>query len=697
MSFKISLKIAVIISLIMAVICLFMSISLTATISKMTEDKITLLAGENASIATDYLNTLQQKASSLSNTVKSYQVFNQDSVKKLTKEIFTETLKDTRIFGVYVALEPNKYYVSTPDGYSFYAYRSETGDIVYENYGYNDYKDGEFYKDSKESGEPEITEPYAWTLTNGDIIWLITISVPMFNASGDFMGVTNCDVAADTIANLAYDMGGYNQSYSYILTDQGNYVAHSTDDTKSGTMYAEAGKADIVLEASQNGKAAFFEDISQLNGAAAYKVHVPVKINGITETWSSAFVVDKSEAMSPVRSSVLNIILLSVGGILVLVLLTSVFIKLSIKPVRSLVALASDIEKGKLTSNIRVMTKDELGNLSDLFGSTIVTLNGYVTEISKILDEISDGKLTGTVNRDYDGDFKPIKNSLLLILSSLSQTFTQINTVAEQVSDGASQVSSGAQTLASGATEQASTIEQISSSIANVSADVKRNADNVNLASEYIDQAGQEVARSNDYMATLLKSMQAINESSSKISAIIKIIDDISFQTNILALNAAVEAARAGQAGKGFSVVAEEVRRLASKSADAAKQTSDLINNSIASIKDGLRQAESTASSLRAVAEKAQLVVQTNEHIREASNSQAQSIQEIEMGLVQFSSVIQTISAAAEENAAASQELSAQAQVLFEEASKFKTAKTSGRGFSQSLPGSKAIALHLTD
>lgn len=178
-------------------------------------------------------------------------------------------------------------------------------------------------------------------------------------------------------------------------------------------------------------------------------------------------------------------------------------------------------------------------------------------------------------------------------------------------------------------------------------------------------------------MGSLLDSMNDINASSSRISAIIKIIDDISFQTNILALNAAVEAARAGQAGKGFSVVAEEVRRLASKSADAAKQTADLITHSIASIKEGMRLAEMTASALGDVSEKTHLVEVTNGQIREASNSQAHSISEIEQGLEQFSAVVQTISAAAQENAAASEELSSQAQALFDTASKFKTAQIS--------------------
>lgn len=694
MSFKISSRIAVIITVMLAVICITIGFTLTKTVTTMTEDKITLLADKNARIANDYLNTLGQKASMLSTTIMSYSGLLENNAKNLTKDIFTDTLKDERIFGVYVAVEPNKFYSNTPDGYSFYAYRSEAGDIVYENYGYADYKDGEFYTAAKESLHAEITEPYSWTLTNGDVVWLITISVPMLDHEGHFVGVMNCDVAVDTIISLTYDNGGYEKAYSYILTENGNYVVHSTDETKFGTPYSEAGEAETVLDATRNGKEVFFEDINQVYGGQAFKVHVPLKINGVSEPWSSAFVVDKAEAMQMVMDNLLLLILISLGGIILLVLLTSLFIRQSISPIKSLVATAADLEKGHLSSSVQIKSKDELGNLSSIFNTTIATLNGYVSEISTLLNDISAGKLTGTVKRDYEGDFAPIRRSLLSIIDSLNETFVNINTVAREVSDGAAQVSSGAQTLATGATEQASTIEQLSAAITSVSEDVKKNADNISLASDYIGQAGSQVQKSNESMAALLTSMETINTASEKISAIMKIIDDISFQTNILALNAAVEAARAGQAGKGFSVVAEEVRRLASKSAEAAKQTAELINNSILAIKDGQRHAASTSEALKLVSEKAQLVEETNAIIRAASSSQTQSIHELELGIHQFSAVTQTISATAEENAAASEELSSQAALLFNEARKFQTKNSSA---APAITEHQPVRLSLTD
>lgn len=674
LTFKLVTRIVVVIALIMAVLCLTISMTLTSLVTKMTDDNIGYLADKNARITTDYLNVLEEKAQSVANAMSTYSGLEPSLSKSLTKDLFTTELSDSRVFGVYLALEPNTYYANTPDGYSFYAYNNiETGKVTYENYSYKDYKDGEFYAVSKTTLKPHITEPYAWTLTNGNVVWLVTISIPLLDSKGQFIGVTNCDISTDTINNLKYDTGGYKTSYSYIITGQGNYVVNSTDKTKSGKPYAETGAKVQVLTAAKNGQRTTFEDLSQIDGATAYKTQVPLTVNGVPDTWSSAFVVDKSEVLSGVTQIVYIVIACSVAGVILLAFFAALFLRRSLKPIRSLVAMATDLEHGKLTTSIQVKTKDELGELSQIFNRTANSLNGYIKEISEILLEISNGTLTSAVKQEYIGDYGPIKSALNEILSALNGTFININTVADQVSAGSSQVASGAQVLATGATEQASAMEQLTSTIENISRDVRRNDQSISQASEYIEQASSGVKKSNEYMGALLQAMYGINNSSSRISAIIKIIDDISFQTNILALNAAVEAARAGQAGKGFAVVAEEVRNLASKSAAAALQTSDLITESIASIKEGTRLADATSNALTTVAEKAQLVQKTNAEISEASAAQAIAISEMEKGLQQVSIVIQSVTATAEENAAASEELSSQAQILFEEARKFKT------------------------
>jgi methyl-accepting chemotaxis protein len=242
--------------------------------------------------------------------------------------------------------------------------------------------------------------------------------------------------------------------------------------------------------------------------------------------------------------------------------------------------------------------------------------------------------------------------------------FTYINESADQVSSGAGQVSSAAQALSQGATEQASSIQQLSASITEIAGEVNKNAYDASTANTLSLQASAEVERGNEHMKKMTSAMSDISDSSNEIGKIIKTIEDIAFQTNILSLNAAVEAARAGVAGRGFAVVADEVRNLANKSAEAAKNTTALIESSIQAVKSGTKIANETATSLNAIIEGTKKTAELVGEISKASNNQATSINQITLGVDQISAVVQTNSATSEESAATSEELSAQAQAL---------------------------------
>ncbi len=674
--FKIGIVNLTAIIIIIATITVSVGIMMTITMERITEEKIDLLAEQNAKVAGEYLNTLEQTAATLGKAVMSYGYLSSDESKLLTKNLFTKSLSDRHIFGVYLAVEPNTYFDDTPDGYSFYAYRNEEGNIIYENYGYDDYKDGEFYADTKASMNSEVTEPYSWTLTNGEEIWLISISTPLTDERGNFVGVVNCDVAVDTILDLAYNKGGYQTAYSYILTDNGNYVVHSEDKSKFGIQYESLGSTDRAFDAALNGDRASFDGINQIYGGKSKTVHVPLYINEIEKPWSSAFVVSGTEVMRPIWNIVFTILVIAVAGAILLIVISTVYLKKSLNPASGLVTMAQDIQNGVLSSEVDVKSEDELGQLSHIFNKTAIVLNGYIAEISNILGAISEGDLTQDIHREYAGDFADIKSSLMLIRESLNSTFSEIGAVASQVSDNADQVADGAQTLASTATEQAAAMEELSSTIAKVYEDVKKNSQNVVSATQYIDTADDELKKSNHYMEQLLLAVDEISKSSDKISSIIKMIDDISFQTNILALNAAVEAARAGTAGKGFAVVADEVRSLAARSAEAARQTTGLIHTSVEAANNGLNLANQTADSLNSVSRQVLLVKQSNTEINDASQEQLQAIMEINSGMEQLSGAVQTIAAASEENSASGKEMSAHAQRLFELINKFKIKET---------------------
>jgi len=317
-------------------------------------------------------------------------------------------------------------------------------------------------------------------------------------------------------------------------------------------------------------------------------------------------------------------------------------------------------------------------HISESLYSTVRTLQTYVGEISSVLTKMAEGNLSVSIDSEYMGDFKKLRESINSIVESLNGVLSDINASAEQVASGTRQVSEGSQTISQGAAEQASSIEELTASISQIASQTKQNASNANRANELAMAAKKDAVHGNDKMKDLQRAMVEINESSENISKIIKVIDDIAFQTNILALNAAVEAARAGVHGKGFAVVAEEVRNLAAKSANAAKETTALIEGSIQKTEAGTKIADETAKALTGIVDGVEKAVSLVGEIAVASNEQATGIAQVNKGVEQMSQVVQTNSATSEEAAAASEQLSSQAELLKQMVDQF-TLKSTGK------------------
>ena len=381
--------------------------------------------------------------------------------------------------------------------------------------------------------------------------------------------------------------------------------------------------------------------------------------------------ISMSSAAGQIGLTVVLSCLAGIALIMVGIMVVGAYIKRTVStPLFRLTILAQTLEQGDLGLNqhqtmmVGITSNDEIGMLSQSFDSTISRLRNYIGEISNMLEAVAAGDLTAQITQEYVGDFASIRTSLNDILEKLNSTMGQIVTSAEYVSGGAEQMSTASQALSQGSMEQTGAVEELEGTIHSVTENVKQTAENAQRAREQVGGMSRQLAEGNQKMQEMIAAMEEITDSSNEIEKIIKTIEDIAFQTNILALNAAVEAARAGAAGKGFAVVADEVRNLAAKSAEASQSTSALIGRSISAVNQGTQIADATARQLKNVVEGAHGIEETINGIAADAQTQAGAVVQIQDQIGQITGVVQTNSSTAEESAATSQELSAQANVL---------------------------------
>lgn len=284
--------------------------------------------------------------------------------------------------------------------------------------------------------------------------------------------------------------------------------------------------------------------------------------------------------------------------------------------------------------------------------------------------QIAGGDLTTWINVNSEED--QLGKALLDLVHNTHRVVKAMVTAANEVASGSNMVAQSSAALSRGAAEQAETVQELTVSVNEIAGKTKLNAQNAEKANELVSSVKSNAANGNEHMKDMLKAMDEINTSSGNINKIIKVIEDIAFQTNILALNAAVEAAHAGQHGKGFAVVAEEVRTLAAKSANAAKETTELIEGSIDKVEAGTKIAKLTAAALDQIVEMVDNAADLVSSIAMASNEQAENLDQVNQSIKKVSQVIQTNAATSQESAAASQELSSQAAHMMQTSKAFK-------------------------
>lgn len=301
-----------------------------------------------------------------------------------------------------------------------------------------------------------------------------------------------------------------------------------------------------------------------------------------------------------------------------------------------------------------------------------------LSQLGQSADRIAEGDLATEVVTSTGDELGDVAASFEIMRQRVHKVLLEINQGADQVAAGAHNVSDASVALSQGASQQAASVEQLSASIAEIASQTASNAQNAEKANDLTVGTKEKAQLGNEEMQEMLSAMEEINASSANISKIIKVIDEIAFQTNILALNAAVEAARAGQHGKGFAVVAEEVRNLAARSAKAAKETTDMIEGSMAKVETGREIAHKTAEALNAIVGDVSSVADIVANIAKASNEQKLALEQINQGVQQVSQVVQANSSTSEEAATASQNLNQQADIMRANVGKFRLSNSGG-------------------
>ena len=498
---------------------------------------------------------------------------------------------------------------------------------------------------------------------------ILSMYYPIFEGER-CIGYVGAGVYASRLMDSLLDLnmkGLPNSEYVFLSVDTGVYLYHE-DDALLNTETTDNGYQEIIRRVQADGNTqANTYSYQDENGTRQLVVYKYLKDRG----W--AFMV--RDSVAEVYSSV-TIVRALVGALCAVTAAAIILVTLLMlrRESRDLMVVEQAIGRlGDLNlSADRELEpfygrSDEIGMISQTTHRVCGCLRETIDDVARILGEMANGNLTVDVRANesyYIGDFKTLSVSLKSIHANLVRVIRDISQVAGQVNTGAERVSSGAQTLAQGTTEQAATVDRLMTNVTAITAQVQTSTVRSGNASELVDRATGYAAEADRKMEQLTEATRNIDRSSAQIGTIIKTIEDIAFQTNILALNAAVEAARAGSAGKGFSVVADEVRSLAAKSAEAAQNTNDLISRSIESAKTGTESTDMAVSAMRVINDCIQSIKSLMDEIAAASVQQSEMISLVESGIREISAVVQDNSVAAEKSASVSRELSQQARTL---------------------------------
>lgn len=687
LSTKIISKIALMIGAIFLV-TIAVSSSLSARSQlQITNEKLVSVAYENSFLIANNVEASYAKATAFADSLRNISALDPKEQRDAIDNALVGILEGNKNFTtVFAYFEQNTVADANGDPYSVHR-----RDIAYEAIAYPDpegsgylfekHEDAfdtyekAYYQQIKSTGEPYLMEPYVYELMGKEIM-MISVIAPIHDTEGNFMGVAGMDVALDDLQSMRFAGTGYESAHMVALAEDGTILVDTANPAAVGkpasdTGYAIMSKAQDSLSGmppSENANSLYVLENNITNFATKNRgisVSVPLTMSGGNQ-WMLYLSIDKGEFYGPIISDIVKLSLaIIVFGILMLCIVYYI-IKKYLSPIQTIMDGAARLEAGDLNIHIDVRSRDELGRLAQAFNHISTTMNNYVHDISIQLSEMANNNLDINITQKYIGDFIPIQDSIEKISCALNNTLHQINSSADAVAQRAESMSVDAHGLAKSVLAEAQAIEELTTSIGSLSKDMTANADHAQKANETVLNVKEQIVSSNHEMSNLVSAMSDIRQSSSEIQKIVGAIQGIADQTNLLSLNASVEASRAGEAGKTFAVVAKEIRDLAARSADAVKQTEELIHASHQAVERGIRIADDTAKSLSLVVEGANEVSSSVDQINSATQEQKKVLDHLTDHIDLISNAMQTNSASVQGSAGTSTELLGLSKRLYE-------------------------------
>ena len=511
-----------------------------------------------------------------------------------------------------------------------------------------------------------LTAPYIDSSTGKMIL---SAASPVYDdATGNVLGAVGMDISLDHMTDImrSYKIG--RNGYILLLSENGTFLYHPQNE------YIQKNVKDVNL--SQNVVNAITSKSSEF---LRYKADGVTKYGYVELVGDTGYLVLSSLPLSEyyaiLIAMVISLIVLFAVGILLIALSIRKSAANLTKPILALNHTAQQLAAGNLDVCLEVTSDDEIGELGESIGKTVSRLKEYIIyidETAEVLAQIADGKLRIALKNDYVGEFQKIKTALINISSAMNHVMEGINASSGRVSVGASELANASQMLAESAELQAASVEELAATTNSVADHVEESHRDAEASAKETAKVTAMIEQNQEKMTMMMDAMEEIRQTSQQVVGIIQTIEEIADQTNLLSLNASIEAARAGEAGKGFAVVADEIGKLALESAKAASSTRNLIELSMEEISKGNNIATDAMTALK---ESVSAVDHVNEMIKNtARNSaiQAESMEQLRIGIDEIARGIQDNSAASQETSATSDELATQADLLNKMVQKFE-------------------------